>query len=113
MRLKDVAKQGVRVDAAAPCGKPRGHICLCQSHDMEIVYGPLLQLPRSFVKITNQTRGGHHRGCQMQRQQARRILWPITAAPDHVCKHLLYLAIGGLVVAGQLRLWASESCSTC
>lgn len=49
----------------------------------------------------------------MQRQQAWRIFWPITAAPDHVCKHLLNLAIGGLVVAGQLRLWASESCSTC
>lgn len=37
--------------------------------------------------------------------------WPITAAPDHVCTHLLNSAIGGLVVAGQLRLWASESCS--
>lgn len=48
MRLKAVAEQGVRVDAAAPCGKPRGHICLCQSHDMDI----LLKLPRSFVKIT-------------------------------------------------------------
>lgn len=80
---------------------------------MEIVYGPLLQLPRSFVKITNQRRRGHHRRCQMRRQQARRIFWPITAAPGHVCKHLLNLAIGGLVVAGQLRLWASESCSTC
>lgn len=28
-------------------------------------------------------------------------------------QHLLNLAIGGLVMAGQLRLWASESCSTC
>lgn len=58
MRLKAVAKQGVRVDAAAPCGKPSGHICLRQSHDIDIVYGPLLQLPRSFVKITNVIREG-------------------------------------------------------